>query len=713
MNTFSNEHLPALESEHETAKVLIVDNYDSFTYNIREALAKLGIDSVIIRNDEMPIEEVEAINPSHIIISPGPGTPENPEDIGISDEVIAYAIREKKALLGVCLGHQAIAKHFGGNIVQADEILHGKTSQLDMEDGGGALFADMDDAGNVMRYHSLVAEDASFPSDILHVTSRSRDEARAIMSYQHASLPIAGMQFHPESFATESGQELLENFLNMSPEAYEALRKQGIDSSHTDENLVLPTSLVGKIEGVEHSSFEQMPFPCSLSPEQVHERLHGASDNSYTFESLDSNGGERTGRFSYFGLEPEFVLSATNNDFFLNDEHVDIGDMSAFDALNAAVEHVRKHSANGDDIPEEQRLTGGFVGGMSYEAIQYREPTVGVSTPPGQKTFSFGYFSDGLIYDNQTGEYSYYTRGADRRELFTEALRSEPPTQKTVVTPRSEGMSEAEFTEKVRTVRDEKIRTGESFQTVLSRKQTYGIEGSMAPLYGKLRDVCPSGNMHAVKMGDMESIGSFPELTLKVANGEAVTYQVAGTRPRTGDTTADEAAFADLLSDPKERAEHMMLVDLARNDLAMSSIPGTVELTPEMLMHRLDAGKVMHMASEVRSRVNGIPPLQALLAIAPMGTVSGAPKVRSMQIINEMEDGATRGLYAGSFGFVDMRGGLESVVGLRSLMRNGDELSVQAGAGIVYDSDEQAEYRETEHKMRVAKETLTPFLTPA
>jgi para-aminobenzoate synthetase len=714
MNTFSNEHLPALENGHETAKVLIVDNYDSFTYNIREALAKLGIDSVIIRNDEMPIEEVEALNPSHIIISPGPGTPENPEDIGISDEVIAYAVREQKALLGVCLGHQAIARHFGGNIVQAEEILHGKTSQLDMEEDGGALFTDIDDAGNVMRYHSLVAEDASFPSDILHVTSRSRDAAQAIMSYQHASLPIAGMQFHPESFATESGQALLENFLNMAPEAYKKLQQQGIeDPSHAYDDLVLPASLAGHIDGIEQSSFEQMPFQCSLSPEQVYERLHGASDNSYTFESLDSNGGERTGRFSYFGLEPEFVLSATNNDFFLNDEQMDIGDMSAFDALNAAVEHVRKQSADGDDIPKEQRLTGGFVGGMSYEAIQYREPTVGVSTPSGQKTFSFGYFSDGLIYDNQTGDYSYYTRGADRRELFAEILRKEPPAKKTVVTPRSEGMSEAEFTEKVRTVRDEKIRTGESFQTVLSRKETYGIEGSMAPLYSKLRDVCPSGNMHAVKMGDMESIGSFPELTLKVANGEAVTYQVAGTRLRTGDVATDDAAFADLLSDPKERAEHMMLVDLARNDLAMSSIPGTVELTPDMLMHRLDAGKVMHMASEVRSRVNGIPPLQALLAIAPMGTVSGAPKVRSMQIINEMEDGQTRGLYAGSFGFVDMRGGLEAVVGLRSLMRNGDELSVQAGAGIVYDSDEQAEYRETELKKRVAKETLTPFLTSA
>ncbi|PIR50886.1 hypothetical protein COU78_04285 [Candidatus Peregrinibacteria bacterium CG10_big_fil_rev_8_21_14_0_10_49_24] len=715
MNTSSSVHETAVtEGVQSTANVLIVDNYDSFTYNIREALAKLGVDCTIVRNDEITIEEVESLNPSHIIISPGPGTPNKPEDIGVSNQVIEYAVREHKVLLGVCLGHQAIAKYFGGDIVQADDILHGKTSELNLAENPGDLFADVDDVGEVMRYHSLIAADESFPSDILHVTSRVRDDTAAIMSFQHRELPIAGVQFHPESFATQRGQALLENFLKMNPDAYEELRQKGIaDSSVSTHVIALPESLRSVADTVDIRAFQQMPFECNLLPEQVYERLHDASEHSYTFESLDSNGGERTGRFSYFGLEPEFVLSATNNNFFVNDEQVDIGDSSAFDALNAAVEHVRKQTVDGDDIPQEQRLTGGFVGGMSYEAIQYREPTVGVSTPADQKTFSFGYFSDGLVYDKETGRYSYYTRGADRRHLFTDILSRESSQEVPRVSLKSEGESAEDFMEKVREVRDEKIRTGESFQTVLSRKRIFDIQGSMAPLYTRLRDISPSGNMHAVKMGDFESIGSFPELTLKVANGEAVTYQVAGTRPLTGDAETDAAAFEDLRQDPKECAEHRMLVDLARNDLAMSSLPGTVELTPEMLMHRLDAGRVMHMASEVRSRVNGIPPLQALLAIAPMGTVSGAPKVRSMQIIREKEGGEARGLYAGSFGFVDMRGGLEAVVGLRSLMRTRDELTMQAGAGIVYDSDDAAEYRETEQKMRVVKETVEPFLRSA
>ena len=172
----------------------------------------------------------------------------------------------------------------------------------------------------------------------------------------------------------------------------------------------------------------------------------------------------------------------------------------------------------------------------------------------------------------------------------------------------------------------------------------------------------------------------------------------------------DDATFEELITDIKELAEHMMLIDLARNDLEMSSVPGSVETDRETIMHRLNAGRVMHIASEIRSRVNGIPPLSALLAIAPMGTVSGAPKVRSMKIIHENEDEEPRGQYAGSFGFVDMRGGLEAVVGLRSIMRYGQKIVVQAGAGIVYDSDDEREYLETVNKMKAALGALESFL---
>ena len=220
MEHFSPVTTPAAEAAPAIGKVLIIDNYDSFTYNIRGALAKLGVDAVVVRNDKISMEEVCALNPSHIIISPGPGTPDNPEDIGITNEVIRYAVEHHKALLGICLGHQAIVKYFGGAIVQAQEILHGKMSQITSEEESGALFEGVDTEAPVMRYHSLAAEEASFPQEALRITSRTRDDARTIMSFQHRELPITGVQFHPESFATPEGQRVLENFLLMDEASY-------------------------------------------------------------------------------------------------------------------------------------------------------------------------------------------------------------------------------------------------------------------------------------------------------------------------------------------------------------------------------------------------------------------------------------------------------------------------------------------------------------
>ena len=572
---------PAAQSERPVGGVLIIDNYDSFTYNIRGALAKLGIDAVVVRNDDekFGMTEIEELDPSHIIIGPGPGTPNNPDDIGITDEVIAYAVSHNKALLGICLGHQAIVKHFGGEIVQAEQVKHGKTSQIDISEGG-ALFKEVDADEPVMRYHSLIAADAdSFP-DALHITSRTRDDAQTIMSVEHEELPIAGVQFHPESFATPEGQKLLENFLQMSPEAHDALRKQGVRAPEDHaQDVPLPGPLSELVETTDQHAFEYVPFPCSLRPEQVYERLHAVSDNCYCFESLDANGGERVGRYSYFGLEPEFVLSACNNEFYLDDDQIDIGDLSAFDALNATVEQMRALSETGDNVPDDLRLTGGFVGGMSYEAIQYRESKVHAVTPPKEKTFSYGYYSDGLVYDNQEKRFFYYTRGANRMQMFEEVLRCDLPERSTKVSQIYDGVSEQEFRKRVRAIRDEKIRTGESFQTVLSRKRTFGIEGSMAPLYLQMREECASGNMHAIKMGDFESVGSFPELTLKVSGGEATTYQVAGTRPRTGDEQTDADMFQELITDPKELAEHMMLIDLAHSTFSAQAAITSLNLT--------------------------------------------------------------------------------------------------------------------------------------
>jgi anthranilate synthase/aminodeoxychorismate synthase-like glutamine amidotransferase len=189
-----------------TPKLLLIDNYDSFTYNLVQAFLVLGADVQVFRNDEITVAQALALAPSHVCISPGPG---RPEDAGLSLAMIA-AFEQRVPLFGVCLGHQSLVQHFGGRIVAAPRLMHGKTS-LVSHDGRG-VFAGLDNPFEAGRYHSLSAEDASMPA-VLEVSART--ERGEIMGVRHRSLPLEGVQFHPESVLTPAGNQLMANFLGL------------------------------------------------------------------------------------------------------------------------------------------------------------------------------------------------------------------------------------------------------------------------------------------------------------------------------------------------------------------------------------------------------------------------------------------------------------------------------------------------------------------
>ena len=190
------------------ARVLVVDNYDSFTYNLVQELAELGADPTVVRNDAWTVDQVREFAPEGIVISPGPGTPENPSDIGISNDLIRE-LGPTIPLLGVCLGHQCIGFVFGARIVRAPELVHGKTSQI-YHRGEGVLDG-LEIPFEATRYHSLVVERASLPHE-LKVTAETGDEL--VMAVRHRTLPIEGVQFHPESVLTTEGMHILRNFLD-------------------------------------------------------------------------------------------------------------------------------------------------------------------------------------------------------------------------------------------------------------------------------------------------------------------------------------------------------------------------------------------------------------------------------------------------------------------------------------------------------------------
>jgi anthranilate synthase/aminodeoxychorismate synthase-like glutamine amidotransferase len=198
----------AESNEFANVRMLLIDNYDSFTYNLVQAFAAQGADVMVYRNDAITVDEALALEPTHLVISPGPG---RPEDAGVSLDMIG-AFKDSVPLLGVCLGHQCLVQHFGGNIVRAERLMHGKTSMAKHD--GKTLFEGLPKDFEVGRYHSLCAEQESLPAELELTAQTERGE---IMGVRHKQLPLEGVQFHPESVLTPEGDKLLANFMRMTP----------------------------------------------------------------------------------------------------------------------------------------------------------------------------------------------------------------------------------------------------------------------------------------------------------------------------------------------------------------------------------------------------------------------------------------------------------------------------------------------------------------
>jgi len=192
-------------------RVLVIDNYDSFTFNLHQYLGALGVESVVQKNDALDVAGVKTLRPDRIVLSPGPGRPERKADFGVCADVIAE-LSDEIPVLGVCLGHQGIVHHFGGRIVRAPAVFHGKTSPVRHD--GSKLFAGLPEVVEVMRYHSLVAAEEGFP-ECLRITARTDDSDRLIMALEHESRPLYGIQFHPESIGTPHGMAILERFVRV------------------------------------------------------------------------------------------------------------------------------------------------------------------------------------------------------------------------------------------------------------------------------------------------------------------------------------------------------------------------------------------------------------------------------------------------------------------------------------------------------------------
>lgn len=412
-------------------------------------------------------------------------------------------------------------------------------------------------------------------------------------------------------------------------------------------------------------------------------------------------GPEKLAEYSFIGFDPVATIQVKNGKFLVENK---VEEQQTRGRTSNPLNVVKKLVANYRCPFADVRFIGGAVGYVSYDAIRYWEKLPSKTTDDlAFPDIEMGIYLDGIAFDHKRNQAFYYTLGRDRfneiKGLTSSGSTLEPLTysEPKVNTPRDR------FEASVAKAK-EYIAAGDIFQVVLSKRYGMNVRGGILGFYEALRKINPSPYMYFVKMDNRYVVGSSPEMLVRIEEGTVETYPIAGTRPRGADAQQDLTLEGELASDPKERAEHVMLVDLARNDVGRVCQHGSVHVPEFMTVHKFS--HVQHIVSRVVGKLKADrDAYDCLEALFPAGTVSGAPKVRAMEIIEESEL-ARRGPYAGAVGYFSFNGNGDFAITIRTLVVQGNSAYVQAGAGIVADSVPEREWYETEHKAQALMKAM-------
>lgn len=435
---------------------------------------------------------------------------------------------------------------------------------------------------------------------------------------------------------------------------------------------------------------------------------------TYLFESVQ--GGEKWGRYSIIGLTSRTIVRVQGHDVTLESDGKVVESSRVVDPLAWIERFQGRYKVPAlEDLP---RFTGGLVGYFSYDTIRYIEPRLAdegqkpdpLSTPDILLMVS----EELVVFDNLSGslylivhvdpsEPEALSQGQRRLQALEARLREVTPTcgaataREVKETDFVSGFTEQGFKQAVQQAR-EYIIDGDVMQVVLSQRLSIPFESRPLDLYRALRHLNPSPYLYFLNLGDFHVVGSSPEILVHLEDGEVTVRPIAGTRPRGKTEQEDKALEHDLLGDPKECAEHLMLIDLGRNDTGRVSEIGSVRVTEKMVIERYS--HVMHIVSNVVGKLlPGKTAIDVLRATFPAGTVSGAPKIRAMEIIDELEP-VKRGVYSGAVGYLSWGGNMDTAIAIRTAVIKDNVLHIQAGAGIVYDSVPENEWAETMNKAR-------------
>jgi anthranilate synthase component 1 len=437
--------------------------------------------------------------------------------------------------------------------------------------------------------------------------------------------------------------------------------------------------------------------------------------NSYMFESVQ--GGEKWGRYSLIGLQTSTVLKVFGQRLEIVRDGKPMVNRNTSDPLGE-VEKFRQMFSM-PNLPDLPRFTGGLVGYFGYDTVRFVEHRLAESAPRdelGTPDIMLMASDEVAVFDNLSGTIMLVVhvdakdpeslQKAEARLDELEQQMAQPTPELPPMNMSGDGISEKdfvssfgeqEFKQSVNKIKDY-VMAGDVMQVVPSQRLSAPFDASPINLYRALRRLNPSPYMYFLDMGDFHIVGSSPEVLARLEDGEVTVRPIAGTRKRGETAEQDQAMEDEMLADPKEIAEHLMLIDLGRNDVGRISKTGSVEVTEKMVVERYS--HVMHITSNVTGQVvDGMGSLEVLKATLPAGTLSGAPKIRAMEIIDELEP-VKRNIYGGAVGYIGWNGNMDTAIAIRTAVIKDGILHVQAGAGVVADSIPELEWKETMNKAR-------------
>jgi para-aminobenzoate synthetase len=697
-------------------KTLLVDNHDSYTYNVFHLLAAAsGEEPMVVNNDAVSWRVLTRMDFDAIVLSPGPGHPSRWHDFGVCRDILRYS---EVPVFGICLGHQGIGNLLEGTVNRAPMAMHGRLSRV-MHEGKG-LFKDVPQGFSVVRSHSLAINSPPGPEG--HVVAWADDGV--VMGVEHTKRPIWGVQFHPESISTEYGLKIAENFFELAAD-YQRPQARPAGRATIAPRIGKPAPRAAHEEKKGELELRMRTLEGEAPTEYVYEELFADHDPSFWYDSADAPTwlAQRSYMGATAGADRCFVeYDVDSGEVAVNRAGVDtVEHKSIFDYLQKELERIKVDPPEGVD----PTLVGGYVGYLGYELkADCGSPNVHSSDMPDAALM----FANRVVAVDHTKGRTYVfalCRGEDpeaelwldaAEELIAKAI-AEPPAERPLAPPSEpgghvvfhSGRGRERYLSDIAKSQAE-LLAGESYEVCLTDQFSTDASPEPFELYRQLRRSNASPFSAFLRFGENAIVSSSPERFISVDRERQVMARpIKGTISRVDDPAEDKARVEHLEEDEKTYAEHLMIVDLLRNDLGVVcdvdsvKVPQLMVIEPYATVHQMVSTIVGRLDDEHSA-------VDCVRATFPGGSMTGAPKERTMEIIDDLEEEA-RGVYSGSIGYFGADGSTDLNIVIRTIVMRPGRTTIGAGGAIVMQSDPEEEFDEILLKAKAPMSAIARTVT--